>query len=72
MTQEEYYLKMSDMENKFACLFCDLEVHRCDMPRVGVCKICYAKAKKERSNKYENFKTWDVFLKLEKHDQTRS
>lgn len=66
MNKEEYQKLMSDMseESKVPCLHCPLKVNRCDMPRVGVCKICYVRLKKENPSQAEGLGTWDKFLKL--------
>jgi hypothetical protein len=60
MTKEEIAKKMSSQTEKVPCLYCPLEVLRSDMPRVGVCKICYAKAIKEGTIlKFKHLMTWD-------------
>lgn len=58
--------ELSDLissEDIVPCLFCPLKVLRSDMPRVGVCKICYAKAKRAHSMEYNHLPTWEVFIK---------
>jgi len=60
--QEDIGKFISDQNGTVPCLYCPLNVFRSDMPRVGVCKICYAKALKEHSNKYGHLKTWDELL----------
>lgn len=61
MTNEEIAKKMYSQTEKVPCLYCDLNVIRSDMPRVGVCKICYAKDKTR--TKFRHLQTWDELFK---------
>lgn len=63
MKEDEIRNKISNQEDKVPCLYCPLNVLRSDMPRVGVCKICYVKAKKDGTeNKYHHLETWHEFF----------
>lgn len=55
--------EMTD-DSKVPCLHCPLNVFRSDMPRVGVCKICYAKAIRSKTlSQFKNYQTWEELLK---------
>lgn len=60
MNRNEFRDKMSSNDT-VPCLFCTLKVFRSDMPRIGVCKICYVKDR----YRFRNFETWEHFLKVE-------
>lgn len=51
--------KLSNTKEQVPCLWCSHKVPRCDMPRVGVCKICYAKKDRDL---FKNYQTWDEFF----------
>lgn len=44
--------------HKYPCLYCSNDVVAVDMPRVGICKPCYARNKKN----VQHLKTWIQFL----------
>lgn len=54
--------KMSD-GHKYPCCWCSNDVVAVDMPKVSICKPCYAKLRKEKPEVASRMETWRQFLK---------